>query len=185
MKAFHLEFEYNEPVSLLIKSNKYGLTPEECVQKLKEMSQAVKENLKLYPDEQLYKEELFVTDYLSDNQIIQLHRACDCFVMPSYGEAWCIPAFDAMGFGKTPICTDIGGMSDFLSDGAGLLVSSTQEPVFGMTDTFQDICSSREDWAQINVRDQQKKMRSVYEFQQHDEPEYKNQQQRRIDKAQE
>ena len=62
MKAFHLEFEYNEPVSLLIKSNKYGLTPEECVQKLKEMSQAVKENLKLYPDEQSYKEELFVTE---------------------------------------------------------------------------------------------------------------------------
>ena len=34
--------------------------------------------------------------------------------MPSHGEAWCIPAFEAMLFGNTPICSNDGGPKDFI-----------------------------------------------------------------------
>ena len=47
--------------------------------------------IKSYPDRVDY--------YISEEDIYSIHSSCDCFVMPSYGEAWCIPAFDAMGFG--------------------------------------------------------------------------------------
>jgi len=82
--------------------------------------------------------------------------------MPSYGEAWCLPAFDAMAMGNTPICTNVGGMSDFLSDGGGILVDGILEPAFGMTETFQDLHTGREDCVSVDVRKLQKAMRRMY-----------------------
>jgi len=105
-----------------------------------------------------------ITDYLSPEDMCRLHATGDCFVMPSYGEAWCIPAFDAMGFGKTPICTNIGGMKDFIKNG-GFLVEGTMEPVFGMTRTFKKLFTCNEDWCSVSIRGLMESMRHVYENQ--------------------
>ena len=96
IKAFHLEFHAVEPVSMVIKTNKYGLSPDECAGEVKSLCDQVKSDLKLYPSLDDYKEDLIITDFLSQEDLYRLHSGCDCFVMPSYGEAWCIPAFDAM-----------------------------------------------------------------------------------------
>ena len=166
LKAYHLEFSNNEDVSLIIKTSQYGTPELECVEKVRKICSEIKLNLKIYPSLEQYKEELIIAHRLSEEEMQGLHAACDCFVMPSYGEAWCIPAFDAMGFGKTPICTDDGGMSDFVGRGeeaGGILVKGTTEPVFGMLETFEDIYTSKEDWVRIDVRSLQSSMRKIYE----------------------
>lgn len=172
LKAFHLEFDTNENVELLIKTSQYGLSPDECAEKVRSLCVDVKKNLKLYTSLEKYKEELIVTDRLTEEDICRLHTTCDCFVMPSHGEAWCIPAFDAMGFGKTPICTDVGGASDFLKNGGGSLVPGHQEPVFGMTETFEDIFTGDEDWTRVDIRKLQLEMRKVYETYKSDKSSY-------------
>ena len=162
--AFHTEFSINEPVSLLIKTNKYGLAPQECAEQVSELCTQIKTGLKMYRDIHTYKREIILTGYIPEEELMRLHVACDCFVMPSYGEAWCIPAFDAMGFGNTPICTDVGGMSDFLSSFVGdLLVGGSLEVVCGMNDTFPKLCTGREYWHAIDVVDLRYKMRCMYE----------------------
>jgi glycosyltransferase involved in cell wall biosynthesis len=95
---------------------------------------------------------------------MNLHYTCDCFVMPSFGESWCIPAFDAMAMGKTPICTNIGGMADFIGGKTpgGWLVSGYDEPVFGATDTFGDLYTGYEQWRYISINELRKAMRQVY-----------------------
>ena len=162
IKAFHSEFETSEPVSIVIKTNKYGLSPDDCAREVKEMSDNIKKGMKLYPKLEHYKEDLIITDRLSDENMLRLHAACNCLVMPSYGEAWCIPAFDAMGFGNTPICTDVGGMSDYLNKGEGVLVPSRKEPVFGMLETFNDLFTARENWNSIDPLELRQAMRNVY-----------------------
>jgi glycosyltransferase involved in cell wall biosynthesis len=92
--------------------------------------------------------------------------------MPSYGEAWCLPAFDAMAMGNTPICTNTGGMADFLEDGGGILVDGTLEPAFGMTEGFEDLYTGREDCISINVRMLQKAMRKIYHLASNSDSEY-------------
>ena len=164
IKAFHSEFETNEPVSIVIKTNKYGLSPNDCAKEVQNMSDNIKKGMKLYPELEDYKEDLIITDRLSDENLLRLHAACDCFVMPSYGEAWCIPAFDAMGFGNTPICTDVGGMADYLNDGEGVLVTSRKEPVFGMIETFNDLFTARENWNSIDLLELRKSMRNIYQL---------------------
>ena len=162
IKAFHLEFDVDEPVDLIIKASKGGMSDEDCGQYIKELCDTVKQNLKLYPSNDLYKSEFITTGFLDSEKMKRFHRTMDCFVMPSYGEAWCLPAFDAMAMGSTPICTNVGGMSDFLSDGGGTLVDGVLEPAFGMTETFQDLYTGREDCVSVNVRKLQKAMRRMY-----------------------
>ena len=172
LKAFHLEFDSNEPVSLAIKAHKTGMNEDECFKHITIMCDQVKENLKLYPQMDDYKREIIITQYLSEIEMCSLHTTCDCLVAPSFGEAWCIPAFDAMGFGNTPICTNTGGMADFLSGGGGMLVDAHPEPAFGMTETFSDLYTGRENWDNIDIRELQKRMRNVYELHSSNSPAY-------------
>lgn len=170
VRAFHTEFSRNEPVSLVIKTSKFGASSQECTQIVTDMINKIKVNLKLYKNIYDYKSEVIITDHLSEEQIYQLHNTCDCMVVPSYGEAWCLPAHDALGFGKPVIGTNTTGLKDLIIDNSllplsrnGLLVESMQDDVFGMTDTFDDIFTAREKWDIINVHRLRIAMRNMYE----------------------
>ena len=126
------------------------------------MCNAVKTKVKKYKNINEYKEDLIVTDFTSEEELYRLHNSCDCFVMPSFGEAWCIPAFDAMGFGKTPICTIIGGMSDFIRN-AGFLIEGRMEPIYGMMNTLPNLYTPNENWCSIDIQGLMSAMRHAYE----------------------
>ena len=162
IKAFHLEFDCEESVSLVIKSHVPGLLPNESKQRVKEFCTEIKKGLKLYQNIEQYKSEYIISDNITDEQIMQLHYSCDCFVMPSYGEAWCIPAMEAMGMGKTPIVTRNTGMTSFVSDVTGWWVNSRYEPVFGASDTFGDLYVANETWLSINILELRSTMREAY-----------------------
>ena len=183
--AFHLEFERNEPVSILIKTNKHGLSPDQCAEQVQNLCNEIKTGLKLYPSPNDYKEDFIITDYLSDIDLERIHQSCHCFVISSYGEAWCIPAFDAMGFGNTPICTNVGGMADFIEHtvidpktlqrswtSSGILVDGRWEPVSGATDTLSDLFTGKEDWYSVDINDLRQTMRKIYTLYQESDPEY-------------
>ena len=162
LRAFHLEFDFDEPVDLIIKASANEMSDKECGKYVTDMCTTAKENLKLYPSREAYKSEFITTGFLDNEKLMRFHKTMDCFVMPSYGEAWCLPAFDAMAMGNTPICTNTGGMSDFLKDGGGMLVDGTVEPAFGMRETFDDLCTGREDCVSINIKSLQQAMRRIY-----------------------
>ena len=148
------------------------MSGQECGDYVTEMCTAVKDNLKIYPTKDHYKSEFITTGFLDNEKLMRFHRSMDCFVMPSYGEAWCIPAFDAMGFGNTPICSDVGGPSEFMKNGGGSLVPTRKEPVFGMLETFSDIYTGHENWWGIDIRALQKEMRGVFEMWKNDKAAY-------------
>lgn len=162
LKAFHLEFSPEEPVNLVIKTNKPGMGSEELFQNVQHFSEEIKRGLKLYSKNEFYKEEIVITEHLSDEDMLRLHASCDCFVQPSYGEAWSIPAFDAMAMGKTPIVTNCTGYRDYISDNEGWLVNNHEEPVFGV-DAFADLYTGRENWASVDIGHLRKCMRAAFE----------------------
>ena len=147
------------------------MSSDECAAEIKNVCDKIKTSLKKYANLEDYREDLIVTDYLGEQELYGLHRACDCFVMPSYGEAWSIPAFDAMGFGKTPICSNTGGMADYIGD-SGILIDGRWEPVSGMTDTFADLFTAEEDWYSVDVNQLRKAMRKIYTMKSSEQEEY-------------
>jgi glycosyltransferase involved in cell wall biosynthesis len=100
---------------------------------------------------------------MPDSAIIALHETCDCFVMPSYGEGWNLPAFDAMAMGKTPIVTACTSMSEFINPTNGYLIPSYTEPCFGMMNTIDGLYTSRQTWERISVYSLRKAMREAFE----------------------
>lgn len=166
LEAFHTGFDYSEPVSLIIKTNISGLHPQQSKQVVTEMCSKVKKGLRLYSKHESYKQEAIITDRLTDEQMCGLHQYCDCLVSPSFGEAWNIPAFDAMGFGKTPICINSGGHTEFIKaddSDCGKLLSCEPEIVCGVDGVFPDMFTGRERWMNVNRDDLIASMRYYYE----------------------
>lgn len=165
IKAFHTEFSPNEPVELVLKLSKFGMTTEALAEDVKNFCNGIKDGLRLYKDPQRYKPEIIITVNVSREDILRLHSTCDCFVMPSYGEALCLPLIDAMGMGKLVIASATGGMLDHIdSERNGFLVGGNTEPVFGQHEAFDDFGTSREQWFEISVLELMKTMRRVYEM---------------------
>lgn len=164
IKAFHLEFCNAEGIDLVIKSNKEGVAPQDLKRELVGFCTEMKRGLKLYGNNLApYRQEIIITDYLSDDKLRGLHSLCHCFVSPSYGEAWNIGCFDSLAFGNIPLATDCTGHKDYISDRYnGYLINSRLEPVFGMNESFPDIYSGFENWWSADINYLRKLMRKVY-----------------------
>lgn len=157
IQAFHIEFTANEPVRLLIKTSRYGLSPQAAAKIVLDECETIKKAMKLQRRPEDYSQEIVVTDSLSDEDIMRLHATGDCFVTTTHGEAWCIPLFDAIGMGK--VCIYPNNMFQYAFTG-GFQTYDTQ--VFGMTDTFPDIGSARETWVTAEMWDVRRMMRNAY-----------------------
>ena len=163
IKAFHITFNTHEPVSLMIKSHVPGKSLQESQQAVTNFCREIKKGLKLYGDENNYKKEIVISSFLSDADMMRLHATGDCFVMPSYGESWNIPCYEAMCMGKTPIVTSGTGMDEYISIGNGILVNAHKEPCFGMMETFNDLYTGYELCQQIDTNELGQAMRWIYE----------------------
>jgi glycosyltransferase involved in cell wall biosynthesis len=159
VRAFHLEFQPHEPVRLVIKTHKPGMSPAECQQHVEADCQKVKDGLKL----RSCKSEVVLTQRLTESGMMKLHQSCDCFVATSFGEAWCIPAFEAMASGKTPIVPASTGFLDYVDDNCGWLVETRPEPVFLSDDGFEDLFTGQESWASVDVLHLRRCMREAFE----------------------
>jgi len=71
-----------------------------------------------------------ITRTMNDNQIRGIHERCDAYVNTSRGEGWCLPAFDALGFGKTLITNGYGGMADYVSQDNSLVYNGTLSHIY-------------------------------------------------------
>lgn len=154
VRAFHSEFEPSEPVNLYIKTN-------ESLEKITNFCEEVRKRLKISAK---YIKEVIVGHRLDESVLISTIRQCHAFVIPSYGEAWCYPAIEAMAIGVPPIYTKGIGVEDYAAEGASFSVESYITPCYGAIDNFDDLYTSEENWLDIDIRDLQKKMRYVYEL---------------------
>ena len=150
LKAFHMEFELHEPANLMIKTSGVSLDAAQG------FCEHVKKGLKL---RQAYKSEIVVCGKLDNQDYLSVFNQCHSFVMPSRGEAFCIPALEAMAIGIPVIYTKNTGMDSFCF---GDSVSSTSVPCFGAVQSLPNLDTARSDWAEINIRELWATMRAGY-----------------------
>ncbi len=162
LQAFHLEFNQNEPVELLLKLSIPG-NPNP-MQVIDAWRDGIKRGMKLYKDTAHYKKEAVLCGSLSEDELNSLHQHLDCFVSASYGEGFCLPAMDAVGFRSTPIVPSSTGFKDFIDMLNGWKVPCTLKPCFGALDSgVEGLYSSEENWYEIDVNYLRGIMRKAYE----------------------
>tara|TARA_R110000868_G_scaffold18531_11_gene81370 strand:+ start:5578 stop:6699 length:1122 start_codon:yes stop_codon:yes gene_type:complete len=165
IKCFHSEFCNGEQVALVLKINKHGISSEAIGQEFESISLNIKERLRIGPVKDFAKEVIIPT-YLSNDQINQLHHTCDCYISLSHGEAWSIPAFDAMAFGNTPICGKEGGPRQFIDSkdkNTGHLIEGVYDVCFHLDPAFDFLFTGREEWFHASESQAKKAMRYCYE----------------------
>jgi len=164
VRSFHSEFDRSEPVALILKVWKFGLTPQQTYEHMKSICDKVKGGLKMYQSLEAYHEEVILSDQISDDKIKALHIYADCFVCPSHGEAWSIPSFDAMCFGNTPVCSSVGGPVDFIGEdvNAGFLLSGSTKVCVCSDSPFVQLFTGREEWFDPSEKDLKSAMRYYY-----------------------
>lgn len=104
LRAFADEFDADEPVQLLCKTNNFD--PSVSIR-------AEIEKLKLRKGGGRI--------FMAENQILQqyelgvLYRSADCFVLPTRGEGWGMPILEAMACGLPVIATNWSSQVDFIN----------------------------------------------------------------------
>lgn len=166
IRSFHSEFANFEPVSLVLKIKKYGTSPSELRTYCENICTSIKTEMRMYKDINSYHKELIIAEDVDDKLIEVLHNSCDCFVAPSHGEGWSIPAFDAMKYGKTPICSNEGGPREFIdinNKNTGTLINGIYSICNHSDPAFMDIFTGRENWFVPSEYEIKKAMRFYYE----------------------
>lgn len=165
IRAFHSEFDRSEPVVMIFKIKKFGLSNEQVKQHFDRMLAEEKTKLRMYPKLDDYIKDIVIAEDITDDQVCALHQYCDCFVCPSHGEAWSIPSFDAMAFGKTPICSAFGGPMQFVdmnNSNTGELLAGVFAPCQCSDSAFPDMFTGRESWYIPCEDDLKSAMRQYY-----------------------
>ncbi len=158
--AFHLEFDYGEPVNLALKLSKGHTTIDNHNLSIEEYIVKIKNSFKLRGN---YKKEIILPeDYITDEEICQIHNSCDVFVAPSYGEGWNNCVLDSIGFGKTPIVTNWSSYPDYVDNNCGWMLDYTLTPVTGMNTMSTSIYSTLDQWALVSIAHLRKCMREAY-----------------------
>lgn len=163
LEAFHSEFDPSEPVSLVIKTSVPGVNPREAEKQVTEFCNKVKTSIKLHKNLHDYTSEVIICDRISDEQLYGIHKSCDCLVAPSYAEAWNQPAFDAMGFGNTPIVSDVNGHKEWSKFSSFSRIVPTNQVICGAVDgSFPDMFTGRECWWSVDRQKLRSEMRAAY-----------------------
>ncbi len=139
-------------------------------QKLQQYINSVKAGMRMPMDG--YPPVMLITKTLTDHQIKKLHATGDCYVCPSRGEGWCIPAFDALTYGKQLVTTDWGGMGEFAyhTKMSGRVprsnvrfVDYSMEPLVGQTHADPELYTGFDFIAEASVTSMMEQMNKAFD----------------------
>ncbi|MDD9269968.1 glycosyltransferase [Paenibacillus sp. GCM10023248] len=149
LEAFLNEFSQKDNVALVIKiRNSGGIHKLESV--IDEHPKSKREMPAIYMIDQM----------LSTRELLGLYKACHAFVLPTRGEGWGRPFFEAMLMEMPVIGTGWSGQTDFMNESNAYLVKVEQ--LIRIQNSDYPMFNGHL-WAQPSIPDLQKKMRYVFE----------------------
>ena len=105
---------------------------------------------------------LLIHKMMSRQEILSLHQAGDCLVMPHKSEGWSCTHTEAMAMGKPAIGTKFGGNLEFMNEDNSFLLDYSLTPVSNMP---WKLYSGKTMWAEPDLGQLKQQMRFIYENQ--------------------
>ena len=153
--AFQSEFARKEDVCLILKTIDLGL------------NKGIEKELADIPKSKMSANVYVKEEDMPDSHMPSLYTMADCFVLPTHGEGWGLPMFEALACGIPVITTGYGAPNETLRDDKG-------EPLPGVHFIEHKPAISDEPyvyiegktWAEPNLQHLKQLMRKVYVNQQ-------------------
>jgi glycosyltransferase involved in cell wall biosynthesis len=156
IKSYWATFKETEKVALVLKTyrSSYAESEKEAIR------ETIKRLRKVFPLDG-YPPIYLITDILSREDLLGLHKRGDCFTLFQRSEGFGLPHFEAAAFGNPIITTGMGGNMEFTQPDNSYLVDFTWTPVFGMP--WCPWYRGDQWWAEPDLRHASKLMRHVFE----------------------
>ena len=161
--AFNNEFDLTDKVKLIIKTNIPGIQPNQAKHTITQQISSIKKSLRV---QNKFHEEIIITSRLTEPELLALHNNCDCFVITSYGEAFCRPAAEAVCCGNFLISSNNIGVLDYINENDKSIVECIEETVLLNNPEEMgslDIYNGKETWSIPSMHSLSKSMRHAYE----------------------
>lgn len=160
--AYYREFHNSEQTCLVLKLNKVGVDASALLAQIRLDIESFNTTHRIYQRQEDYKEVVIIPTYLKEEELYGLHKSCQCFVMPSYGEAFCLPAFDAKMFKNDILVNKNTGMADY-SETDDYCIESHLVPAVALDRPLNYLYTGKDMWYNVDVLDLQKKMRMSFD----------------------
>jgi glycosyltransferase involved in cell wall biosynthesis len=165
IRCFYHCFDFDDSVELVIKAKKHGMHPQEINAGMENLLKEIREQMRKHVNQNHYAKVRLICEDITNDEILDLHTSCDCYIGISRGEAWSIPAFEAMAFGNTPICSNEGGPLDFIDDkdkNTGTLINGVYDICNQKDSAFEHIFTGREMWFHASEQETCNAMKYYY-----------------------
>lgn len=158
LKAYFSEFTPTDGVCLILKTYFGPNDGQAEAAKMQELIGFIKSALRLKE----YPPLLLIHEVLSFAEVERLYKSAHCYCLPSRGEGWGVPHFDALGWGLPAIATSGTGPEEFITENCGWLVNSHCSPVVDMPHPHEFLYTARENWREPHVDSIRKSMREAF-----------------------
>jgi glycosyltransferase involved in cell wall biosynthesis len=112
---------------------------------------------------------VFVTDYLSEEQMFALARATTYYITTTRAEGNCLPVMNYLAAGRPVISTCHTAISDYFSDQIGFVLESHPEPAIWPHDSSLRFKTT---WGRLVWPSLLQQLRRSYELARHDQEAY-------------
>lgn len=160
LRAYLEEFTASDPVTLVIKTYDGSQFDPHGAKMRREWEEMIKRYGIVHPPSLK-----LITDGMAYEEIPSFYTAGDCYIIPTRGEGWNLPALEAMSSGLPVITTDWSAHLDFVNEENGYLIQVDKlEPIpaYGIPN---DKIYSGALWAVPSYSDLRKWMRHAFRHQ--------------------
>lgn len=158
IKGYWHAFQNNENVALVLKTYR-GNYEESEKNAIRDTIKRLKQNLLL----DRYPPVYYISEMLSESELLGLHARGDCYVSLDRGEGFGLGPFEAGATGNPIIVTGFGGVTEYAKPDNAMLVNYSLTPVYGMS--WSPWYRGDQLWAEPDILHAVQKMRWAYEHQ--------------------
>lgn len=159
VRGFLRAFNNSDNVSLVIKVSSNEMDPATFKNYLEGHLKTCVENCGIKYNDNI----VFITERFSEEQIIALHKYCDCYVTTSFGEAWNYPMVDALVLGKTIVSSATEAALFFSNINCKInIIYSWKDPYHGETDRLPGYHTLYEDCVYSNEKALSVHLKNIY-----------------------
>lgn len=158
--AYLLEFNKQDNVKLFIKTHDHRKKNEELEDIIKYDINMIKNIIRKHPDS--YPDVDILCGYLSDNDIMRLHKSGDCYVNAVKADAFGPSAIEAALCDKCVINTRNVGSATYFNNTNAIMVNSTESAVLCSNTYHKNIFTIYEKWYEPAIVDLRQSLRKAY-----------------------
>jgi len=159
VRGFLRAFNNSDNVSLVIKISSNEMDPQTFKTYLEGQLKTCVENCGIRYNDNI----IFITERFDEQQILSLHKYCDCYITTSFGEAWNYPMVDALVLGKQIISSLTASAKFFKRMGCKInLVDGLVDTYHGETDRLPGYHTLYENCINTNEVSLSQQMKQLY-----------------------